>query len=329
MGTFCLERARVQVMARHKPAMPDIPQIEALSTTANRIYEPHRHSFPTFGHRDGLPSKDDIKRLGLHSLYHLCQMVLLCPLVSLFSGHRQHETRIENNARVNAKVVAQHALQHCQLIRKYIAASSDLSKITPLTAFGSFVAASLLITLLKSSKRPQEESRRTFLHLARFVQDTSGVLDILQIYWKPLGPMAQELRRKAERLSISQDDLEGCLEFEDMEQIELPLTGVNSPIQGEDGITTIYVDTPECTGSHQSTVRTHPAAYLDPVTAAPDQEPNDVASPRNETATPRSLRETETFLSETMFGNCDEIFDFQDISDWDLDFFSLYPPQIA
>lgn len=196
-------------MARHDLVDPHIPEVEALSATADRIYKSYQYH-PSFGRRGGPPTLDDAKLLGLHSLYHLCRIVLLCPLVSLFSGHRQQAPTVADNGPANAAIVAEHALLHCRLIREYILASCDIRKISPLTAFASFVASSVLLTLVKSSRRrcpgAHGESRRTLLQLSRYVRDTSNVLTILQMYWLPLRPMVSRYGRIWAKMSAQQTD---------------------------------------------------------------------------------------------------------------------------
>ncbi|KAH7153510.1 hypothetical protein EDB81DRAFT_855868 [Dactylonectria macrodidyma] len=97
--------------------------------------------------------------------------------------------------RADAEIIAQHAPGHCRLIREYILTSCDIRKISPLTAFPSFFAASILPILAKSSIRrcqdAQEGLTQPLLQLSVFVQNTFSVLDTLQICWQPLTPPLQ------------------------------------------------------------------------------------------------------------------------------------------
>ncbi|KAJ0131224.1 hypothetical protein HZ326_25683 [Fusarium oxysporum f. sp. albedinis] len=96
----------------------------------------------------------------------------------------------------NASIVAQHALQHCRLIGEYIATSPDLSKITPLTAFASYLATPVVVALIKFTglsghrrKSARSEFRQSLVQISRYIQDTSHILNTLQMIWQPLAPM--------------------------------------------------------------------------------------------------------------------------------------------
>ncbi|KAH7006775.1 hypothetical protein EDB80DRAFT_777500 [Ilyonectria destructans] len=323
--------ARVQVLVRYRSKNADLPQVEALSAAANRVFDPQRFP-PSFG-GGRTPGKDSARLLGLHSLYHLCRMVLLCPLVSLFSGRRQEAATVTNNARADAEIVAQHALVHCRLIREYILTPCDMSKISPLTAFASFVAASILLMLAKSSIRrsqdAQEELTQTLLQLSVFVQDTFSVLDTLQTYWKPLGPMARELHQRAEGLPTPSHEIRIFMSLETPEQIRIPLSGVNSPIQDEDGITVTYIESPECSAARGDGAQSYPATSVNVARPSEDQILDDETRETNEMANRRPLDGLEMYQEESFIGDCDELFDFEDMAHWDLDFLSLYPPQVA
>ncbi|KAJ0126544.1 Uncharacterized protein HZ326_30356 [Fusarium oxysporum f. sp. albedinis] len=186
--SYCY-RSKIQILVKQRPENLKITELEELSAAASRIYGSHEY-FPSFGRT---PIKSDSQLLGLHSLYHLCRMVVISPLVSLFSGRRQSIPTIVDNGPANAAIVAQHALQHCRMIREYMSSSYDLTKVTPLIAFASFVATSLILTLIQSSKHrchaEEAESRRTLAQISLYAQDTCHLLTTLQTYWYPLRSM--------------------------------------------------------------------------------------------------------------------------------------------
>ena len=103
--------------------------------------------------------KDHARLLGLHSLYHLCQIVVLCPLVSLFSGRQVIPGDSEDQTRANAETVTQHAIRPGQLIRDYISRSKDISKLSPLVGFASFVATSIFLALLRVQARLHRDNQ--------------------------------------------------------------------------------------------------------------------------------------------------------------------------
>ncbi|EWZ77810.1 hypothetical protein FOWG_17812, partial [Fusarium oxysporum f. sp. lycopersici MN25] len=86
--------------------------------------------------------------------------------------------------------VAQHALQHCRLIQEYIATSPDLSKIIPVTAIASYLATSVVVALTKSTEpsgrrreSARSEFRQSLVQISRYIQDTSHILNTLQMFW--------------------------------------------------------------------------------------------------------------------------------------------------
>lgn len=173
----------------------DLAEIENLSTSAKRIYSSSTFpSYPTLG--EAL-SADDAKLLGLHSIYHLCQMVLLCPLISLFSGRRldpEFDSGTSNESvRTHAEIVTKHAVLHGQLIRHYIYRGCDVTKLTPLVGYASFVAASILVALVKSETRRHRDRCDGIMQasdqLLDLIKDTLDLLSVLQVFWEPLESM--------------------------------------------------------------------------------------------------------------------------------------------
>lgn len=182
-------------MVRQDSAIVDVSQLKALFAAADRVFSPERFPAPYFGHR--ATTQEDVGLLGLHSLYHLCRMVSLCPLVAVFSGrHRVADTA--SSARANAAVVAEHALLHCRLMHDYVlpSKSRDITKISSLTAFACFVATSILLTLITARARRARTARddlgQTYHQVLMFVRDTLGILDSLQTFWEPLRPMVHD-----------------------------------------------------------------------------------------------------------------------------------------
>ncbi|KAF5266282.1 hypothetical protein FOXYS1_2879, partial [Fusarium oxysporum] len=313
---------KIQILVKQRPENLKITELEELSAAASRICRSHEY-FPSFGRT---PIKSDSQLLGLHSLYHLCRMVVISPLVSLFSGSRQGIPTIVDNGPANAAIVAQHALQHCRMIREYMSSSYDLTKVTPLIAFASFVATSLILTLIQSSKHrchdEETESRRTLAQISLYARDTCHLLTTLQTYWYPLRSMLEELPILPVR---SQD----CTSMEELERIELSLTGVNSPAQDQDGMVLTYVDPFERPQTSEDGTHSHLVERTDiaPLPAALCAD-NGVAN-EDERAIVPPLAEDETNRPETLAETFCEIFDFQNMADWDLDCVALYVSQLA
>ncbi|KAI3571528.1 hypothetical protein IWW34DRAFT_898113 [Fusarium oxysporum f. sp. albedinis] len=321
--------SKIQILVKQRPENLKITELEELSAAASRIYGSHEY-FPSFGRT---PIKSDSQLLGLHSLYHLCRMVVISPLVSLFSGRRQSIPTIVDNGPANAAIVAQHALQHCRMIREYMSSSYDLTKVTPLIAFASFVATSLILTLIQSSKHrchaEEAESRRTLAQISLYAQDTCHLLTTLQTYWYPLRSMAQALHQKLEELPILPVRSQDCTSTEELERIELSLTGVNSPAQDQDGMVLTYVDPFERPQTSEDGTHSHLVERTDiappPTALCAD---NGVAN-EDESAIVPPLAEDETNRLETLAETFCEIFDFQNMADWELDCVALYVSQLA
>lgn len=184
-------RARIQILSRTSQEEPDIVWIERLSAIAKQIYESSQ--FPPWSTGKDTISKDHARILGLHSLYHLCQMVVLCPLVSLFSGRQAKPGDSREQTRANAEIMTKHAIMHGQLIRDYIVGRGDISKLSPLVGFAGFVATSIFLTLLRSGARRHQDRQeglvQTSHQLLVMIQDTIDILSILQTFWEPLRPM--------------------------------------------------------------------------------------------------------------------------------------------
>ncbi|KAI3571301.1 hypothetical protein IWW34DRAFT_898849 [Fusarium oxysporum f. sp. albedinis] len=233
---------------RNGLANSDIRELEQFSAAESHIYESQQHS-PSFG---GTCTKDDAKLLGLHSLYYLCRMFAICPLASLFSGYCQNSPTTVANDPANASIVAQHALQHCRLIGEYIATSPDLSKITPLTAFASYLATPVVVALIKFTglsghrrKSARSEFRQSLVQISRYIQDTSHILNTLQMIWQPLAPMAQDLHHRAQGLSDLPGNSDLSTSLEGPDHTELVHSGVNSPVRDQDRMTLTYIETPD------------------------------------------------------------------------------------
>lgn len=136
--------------------------------------------------------RDLARLLGIHSLYHLCQISLLCPLVSLFSGRRDYP---EDGTRGRAETITKHVVRHGQLIRDYIFRKQDISRLNCHVGFAIYVSTSIILTLLRSRARRHQHDEQARPHvsheLSKLVQDSIDTLCILQCFWKPLQPMVR------------------------------------------------------------------------------------------------------------------------------------------
>ncbi|KAH7027169.1 uncharacterized protein B0I36DRAFT_432508 [Microdochium trichocladiopsis] len=212
--------ARVQILVRHSSTPPDVAQFEALTAKTQDVYS--AASFPAARPRSGgtADSSDHARLVGLHSLYHLCRMVLLCPLVAMFSGHQHQQQHQQPSAaaaahtvRSKAETAVEHALAQHRLVREYAAAAAggDATRISPLTLFASFVSTSILPTAAKPevSSHPQPPPppssssspcaapaagdggviSNSLAQVLLIAEGTLYLLETLQTFWKPLEPL--------------------------------------------------------------------------------------------------------------------------------------------
>jgi hypothetical protein len=102
------------------------------------------------------------------------------------------------------------------------------------------------------------------------------------------------------------------------------LTGVNSPVQEEEMITTTYIESPQYRAAQQSTrsgVDSHPGG-----------------GDRRCQYLPQEAGERVGWQHQDVFDWCqtgelpgisEELLDFDNTADWDLDFLSAYPTQMV
>ena len=181
-------RARAQILLRQSHSSIKALDLETLSSTVHHLYL--SETFPKIDN-DGAKQGSN-RLLGLHSLYHLCQMILLCPLVSIFSGQPQSDGSPQEDAPAKARVILSHAIEQARLVRGFLARSGDISTISPLTGFSSFVSASTLLNAAKSWMsriQPEDVSAGNGLYeISNILSETLDLLDTLQIYWTSLRP---------------------------------------------------------------------------------------------------------------------------------------------
>jgi hypothetical protein len=158
---------------------------------AKHIYESPQ--FPPYKIGSQTTDTDHARLLGLHSLYYLCQMVSRCPLVSLFSGRPLDPEHSREKSRVHAEIARNQAISHSQLIRDYLSRGRDISKLSPLVGFASFVAASIFTTLLRSAARRRQITEQRPMQISKQllgpIHDVLDILSSLQAFWEPLKPM--------------------------------------------------------------------------------------------------------------------------------------------
>ncbi|KAG7409319.1 hypothetical protein Forpe1208_v011525 [Fusarium oxysporum f. sp. rapae] len=242
---------KVQLINRGKQENPDVTHILHLSCLAKDIYDSSQ--FPPYITGNEGTGRDVARLLGLHSLYHLCQLVLLCPLVSLFSGRRGITGEGTQN---HAQTITKHAIHHGQLVRDYISRREDISKLSSHVGFASFVSTSIILTLLRSRARRHHDDGYARDHvshaLVTLIQDSIDILSILQTFWEHLEPMTRSLQRAADQILGPFDRIGQNVAGAESRTIEVPMTGVNSPAREEDVITTTYIDSPEYPATHRS-----------------------------------------------------------------------------
>ncbi|VTT58041.1 unnamed protein product [Fusarium fujikuroi] len=242
---------KIQLINRDKRESPDVTRILHLSSLAKEIYESSH--FPAYVTGNEGVGRDIARLLGLHSLYHLCQIVLLCPLVSLFSGQRGIA---REKTQSHAQTIAKHAIHHGHLIRDYIAKRQDISKLSSHIGFASFVSTSIILTLLRSRARRHHDDGHTRDHVSQalvtLIQDSIDILSILETFWEHLEPMTRSLQHAAAQILGPVDLIDQSAAGAESRGIEVPMTGVNSPAREEDVITTTYIESPEYPSAQNS-----------------------------------------------------------------------------
>lgn len=135
--------------------------------------------------------------------------------------------------------------------------------------------------------------------------------------------------QRLEELPILPGGLEDGTSFESLEHIEMPITGVNSPVQDEDRMTLTYIETSERTMTPKDDTHSYPATGLHAATLSPTWGLDNGVVNSSETVNAPSLHEADTGRPNSLIDNFCDMVDFHNISDWDLDFLALYPPQIG
>ncbi|KAF5640183.1 Zn(2)-Cys(6) zinc finger domain protein [Fusarium sp. NRRL 25303] len=292
---------------------------------AKEIYESSH--FPAYVTANEGVGRDIARLLGLHSLYHLCQIVLLCPLVSLFSGQRGIAGE---RTQSHAQTIAKHAIHHGHLIRDYIAKQQDVSKLSSHVGFASFVSTSIILTLLRSRARRHHEDGHTRDHVSQalvtLIQDSIDILSILETFWEHLEPMTRSLQHDAAQILGPVDLIDQNAAEAESRGIEVPMTGVNSPAREEDVITTTYIESPEYP-SAQISARVFTNARL----GVTDRAMEHVTQSMDETPDWHHNNLFEWCQTEGLLDIGDDLLDIGATVDWnmDLDLLTGFSSQMA
>ncbi|KAF5683512.1 fungal transcriptional regulatory [Fusarium denticulatum] len=315
---------KIQLINRDKQESPDVTQILHLSSLAKVIYDSSQ--FPPYV-TDNESSGNIARLLGLHSLYHLCQIVLLCPLVSLFSGRRGIAGETTQN---HAETIIKHAIHHGHLIRDYITRRQDVSKLNSHVGFASFVSTSIILTLLKSRARRHHDDGNTRDHvshaLVTLIQDSIDILSILQTFWEHLEPMTSSLQRAADLVLGPLDRDRHSITGAESRPIEVPITGVNSPAREEDVIATTYIESPEYPNAQQSV-----SSYTNAHFGVADRAMEHITQSVDETADWHHDNLFEWCQTEGLLEIGDDFLDIGASVDWnmDLDLLTGFSSQMA
>ncbi|KXJ85491.1 hypothetical protein Micbo1qcDRAFT_180795, partial [Microdochium bolleyi] len=357
--------ARVQILVRHASTPPDVAQFEALTAKTQDVYS--AASFPATRPRSGgtADSSDHARLVGLHSLYHLCRMVLLCPLVALFSGHQhQHQQQEQEQqpsaaaaaahaVRSKAETAVEHALAQHRLVREYTAAAAggDATRISPLTAFASFVSASILLTAVKPelSSHTQSSSSscaapagdgdgdggvisNSLAQVLLIAEGTLHLLETLQTFWKPLEPLAAELRRRLLGFPALSSLAETHIPSPPTGQLRISLTQANSPGQGAGAIETMYVreqareQEPRQWQQEQDQRGSGLASHQDTSSALLGSVPQEAQRAQQQ----QQQQDAGLGLLEDSLLGYDTMLDLQLTSDgWDMELLSFCPPNFV
>ncbi|KAF5629787.1 fungal transcriptional regulatory [Fusarium tjaetaba] len=291
---------------------------------AKDIYDSSQ--FPPY--TTGNESTGNIARLlGLHSLYHLCQIVLLCPLVSLFSGRRGIAGA---TTQTHAETIIKHAIHHGHLIRDYLTRRQDVSKLSSHVGFASFVSTSIILTLLRSRARRHHADGNTRDHvshaLVTLIQDSIDILSILQTFWEHLEPMTSSLQRAADLVLGPFDRDRHSITGAESRPIEIPMTGVNSPAREEDVIATTYIESPEYPNGQHSA-----SSYANSHFGVTDRAVEHITHSVVETADWHHHNLFEWCQTEGLLDIGDDFVDIGNSVDWkmDLDLLTGFSSQMA
>lgn len=106
--------------------------------------------------------------------------------------------------------------------------------------------------------------------------------------------------------------------------IQVPLLGVNSPVQGEDVITTTYIESPQYRGPHQST-----SSGVNCHSGEEDRRYQGLHQRAGEHVGRQYQDAFDWCRTGELPDLSGELLDFGNTADWNLDFLAEFPIQMA
>ncbi|KAI5457057.1 hypothetical protein BGZ63DRAFT_82703 [Mariannaea sp. PMI_226] len=180
--------AKVQLVASQSFTDLDDVEVARLAGVATRIYQ--SKSFP----RQITSESENLELVMLlHSLYHLCQIVLHSSRVPLFSGHQSNQHIPQEVVNSSAEAVLQHAKCEAYLLGDYLARAPDLMKLCPVVGFAAFVAGWVFVLCAKSQQHRNISFTDINLADSRWTDSIKEILDTIKMYFQPLTPLAEQL----------------------------------------------------------------------------------------------------------------------------------------
>ncbi|GJC89577.1 hypothetical protein ColLi_12415 [Colletotrichum liriopes] len=183
-------RAKVQDIVERKLEDPEHPELQRLAEAVTRASK--SETFPAYPSKFANDDTNQVNVVAVHSLYHMCQVVLHSSTVPLFSGKPRRSTEAIQSVWKAADITVRHAISHAQLLREHLKGRGDFTRINPVTGFTGFISASVLLAVLKCQDRRRGNTNHFGAQLEFFavwIQDAIHVLEILGAFWDRLRPL--------------------------------------------------------------------------------------------------------------------------------------------
>ena len=187
-----VNRAKVQTLVVDPSSDPPIEKSEDLASLSDQLKD--SVSFPILPDVYKKSTQDDALIVLVHSVYHLCQIVIHSAVLRRFSSGFVGSRELPSALKRSVEAALANANHIGVLLRQYLENDRDSTRLGPFVGYAAYIATCIFVAFSTVSTR-HSSARHVKLQEreVELVAPMIEMIDSLAVFWKPLSKLVRLL----------------------------------------------------------------------------------------------------------------------------------------
>lgn len=187
-----VNRAKVQTLVVDPSYVPSAEELENLASLSDQVKD--SVTFPILPDLYKKSSRDDALIVFVHSVYHLCQMVIHSAILRRSSPGSVGSHELPDALKRSVEAALAHANHVGILLKQYFDHDCDSTRLGPFVGYAAYIATCILVAFSTVSTRHSSSQHiKLRKRECELVVPMMKMIDSLAVFWKPLSKLVRLL----------------------------------------------------------------------------------------------------------------------------------------